>query len=180
MIRANLLPQASAKIALFGLTLNARLLRQICVATACVGLATAATAALELRRLGDLEESAARQRALVSANDARRAEVRAVALELAHLQDVRASANELRDSGNEVALEIARIGNAIPVGVWLDRLSWSAQAFELAGETSSLESAGSTAALLERDVSGGKALLTDVRRRDDGHYAFVTEFDVQK
>jgi len=180
MIRANLLPQATAKVALFGFALNAHFVRQICIATACVALAAAASGGIELRRLHDTEDDAARQNALVTANDARRAEVRAVALELAHLQDVRESATDLRDSGNRVALEIARIGNAIPAGVWLDRLAWSAQTFELAGGTSSLEAAGSTAAFLERDAPRGRAILTDVRRRDDGRYAFAAEFDVQK
>jgi Tfp pilus assembly protein PilN len=86
----------------------------------------------------------------------------------------------LRDTGNQVALRIARVGNAIPAGVWLDSLSWSAQTFELAGETPSLEAAGATAAFLERDAPHSRAVLTDVRRRDDGRYAFTAEFDVLK
>jgi Tfp pilus assembly protein PilN len=180
VIRANLLPAAGTKLALFGLAIDPELLRALALAILWIVLAAAASGAVEGWRLHRVQDEARRQIDLARANDARRAEARSIALDLAHLQDVRAAAAELRDSGNEAALQIARVGNAIPQGVWLDRLSWNAQTVELGGETSSIELAGSTAALLERELPKGKALLTDLHRRDDGRYAFAAELDLPK
>jgi hypothetical protein len=180
VIRANLLPAAGTKIALFGIALDPDALRAVALAIVWIAFAAAASGGVEGWRLYRMQDEARRQIDLAQANDGRRAETRRIALEVAHLQDVRASAAELHDSGNEAALQIARVGNAIPQGVWLDRLSWSGRTVELGGETSSIELAGSTAAFLEREMPRGKAVLTDLHRRDDGHYAFAAELDLQK
>ncbi len=178
-MRANLLPRSPAKFGLFGLSLDGERLRQGLIALSWVAFMAASAAGVELLRLHQLEVELARQTAAVSANEARRGEVRNLAFDVAHLQDVRNAAALLRESGNDVALQIARVGNAIPPGVWLDRLVWDSRTVALGGESASIEIAGSTAALLERTFPNGRAVLTDVRRREDDRYVFAAELELR-
>jgi Tfp pilus assembly protein PilN len=175
MTRANLLPRSRTKLALFGLALDGARVAQALTGIAAIALAGAAAAGIELYRLHLLEEASARQTALIRANDARRAAVRSLALEVSRLEDVRDTAAGLRSSGNEAAVQLARIGNAIPPGVWLDRIVWNSRTFELAGDASSIDAAGSAVTLLVRAFPQRSALLTSLHRRDDEAYAFDAE-----
>jgi len=180
MIRANLLPRSATKVALFGLSLDGDRLRQGLIALTWVALAAMSATGIELLRLHRLEQELARRSATILANEARRGEVRTLALDVAHLQDVHNSAALLRESGNDAAIQIARVGNAIPPGVWLDRLAWDSKTVALGGESSSIEIVASTAALLERDLPRARAVFTDLRRREGDHYVFAAELELRE
>ena len=172
--------RSPAKFSAFGLPLDAEQLRSAFLALVWIVVAASATAAVEEFRLHRLEADLAERTAQARTNDARRNDVRKLSLEVARLQDVRNSANALRESGNDAALQIARAGNAVPDGVWLDRLSSDGFRLQIGGESLSLEAAGSTAASLEHAFPNGRAILTDLHRRDDQRYVFATELELNK
>ena len=124
MMRANLLPRSASEFALFGLSLDGERLRQGLIALTWVALTAATATGIELLRLHRLERELTRQSAIVVADEMRRARGTNACLRRRAPSRLAQLGSLLRESGNDVALQIARVGNAIPPGMWLDRLSW--------------------------------------------------------
>jgi Tfp pilus assembly protein PilN len=172
MIRANLLPRREGSLGSFAARLADERLRHAASAIALVLAIAFLSTGLELLRVRRLEAEAASAAAAIAANAPRRESVRLLALDVARLQEIAHFANALHESGNDVALQVARVGNTLPPDVWLDNLGSSARGFDFAGRADSIDAVGQAVAALGARFPERDATLTSVERRDDDRYAF--------
>ena len=192
MIRANLLPRPKETIALFGFELDGEYARQaligfaIVVAIALLGIgietlrtqrleaaARDAESALAVRAPERIEsqrlEAAARDaESALAAHGPARIESQRLALDVARYQEIAREAAAVGRSGATAAIEIARIGNAVPERVWLDSLAHSPSGFDLAGGTSSVDTLSGTILTLGDALPGRAASLVSIDNRDAG------------
>ena len=172
MIRANLLPRARMRLKFGRTEIDAALIRDAVLGLAIVLVAGSASLAIELFRLQTLTHSAAAYQRIADAHLAQRREAQRVALELARLQALDRYASSARDSGTHAAIAVARMGNALPEHVWLDRLNATPDGFELNGEAVSTDVLSTAVVDLARVIPGKDASLATVDRREGGALHF--------
>jgi hypothetical protein len=138
VIRANLLPRPKQKLAVFGFELDAEYVRQSLAGLGLAALVAGIGFGIERVRI---DRGAAQLRELQAAV-AQRAPERTVAgrlaLEVARYQEFEREADIVRGSGADAALDVARIGNAVPDSVWLDALERDPTGYAVSGKSLAL------------------------------------------
>ena len=151
---------------MFGTEINAGYLRQALLGAAIVAAIAFLGNGIELLRLHRIEAAATDSDAALMSRAAMRAESKRLALEVARYQEIAREADDVRRSGPSAAVAIARIGNAVPAGVWLDSLSRAATGYELSGESRSVDALGGAMLTLNRALPERKATLVSIDSRD--------------
>ena len=162
MIRANLLPRSREHVRLFGINVDTEYLRTAGLGLFLVLLIGGATLGVETLRLHRIGGDADAAEVTLASNDARRMEAQRVAFDVARLEATGRRAADLHRSGNDVARQIARIGNAIPAAVYLDTLTTDRDTVQLRGQSNSLDRIGETMTALGRAFPALRASLGDV------------------
>lgn len=175
MIRANLLPRPKEHVRILGLSLDAEYFKETLAALLVTASVCALFGWVEFVRVRRLDADASRVERAIAAQSDQRRRVQALASELARLQSIERESRNLRRSGNDAALLIARTGNHFPPSTWLDSIaSLKSGALRLSGEARDLGSLGSAADALERArPRGDSALLVDVARSQRGDFQFT-------
>lgn len=175
MIRANLLPRPKERIAVAGIDVDAEYVRQaflgLCVVLAVVAIGVG----IELLRISRFDAAAAAQEARIAADAPRRAQVKALALDVAHYQSFAREAQAYRRSGSDVAIALAKIGNSVPAQVWLDSLDRQNQEYTVAGGATSVDRLGGTIVSLGGALPQTHAALVNLdNRQADGNGVHFT------
>jgi Tfp pilus assembly protein PilN len=144
MMRANLLPRPKEKVDVFGFELDAEYVRQSVAGLCLVAAVAALGIGIEYFRMQRLEAAIATERQALAANAAQSAEARRLAVDVARFQALARAADAFRRSGNDAAIGVARIGNALPDRVWLDALTRKGTGYELSGTARSVDALGTT------------------------------------
>jgi Tfp pilus assembly protein PilN len=166
MIRANLLPRARRTFAALGFEFGSDYLREAMLGIAVVTAVTAAGIGIETLREHRVESTLAEAAAAVANRSTERDASTALALQVSRYQEIAREADADRQSGTSAALAIARIGNAVPAGVWLDSLSHEATGFSLTGSAESLDAVGAAINRLGAASPEGRARLVSIDNRD--------------
>lgn len=165
MIRANLLPQPRQRVGFAGFEVDVDTLRQAFFGLAIVGLVTIVGVAVESLRVARLETFAAQQDREIAAQAMMRADVKAVALDVARYQNFAREARLVRESGAEAARTIARIGNGVPDGVWLTSLERQDSGYEIVGAAKTLDRLGAAMISLGDAWQQARATLVTIDNR---------------
>ncbi len=168
MIRANLLPRPKERVGIAGIDFDAEYLRQSLLALAIVAIVAFAGVGIESLRVSRLETATAEQDRAIAANAPQRAEVKALALEVARYQSFAREAQAFRRSGADAAVALARIGNSVPERVWLTSLEHQTAGYDLVGAARSVDVLGGTMLSLARALPGANATLVNIDNRDRG------------
>jgi len=166
MMRANLLPRPKESIALFGFDFDADYLRQALLGFAIAGAIALTGAGIETLRLQRYLTAAANAEAALLASSARRSETKRLALDVARYQEITREAAAVRESGPAAAAQIARLGNSVPSGVWLDSLAHSGGGFEVNGSSRSVDGLGRALVALGAAQQGPAASLLSIDNRN--------------
>jgi len=178
MIRANLLPIQRQSVRLLGLRFEVSQLRRVVSAAALIIASAAFVFVIESTRLRQLEALERHQQVFLVQNASKRSESHRLALELSRLQELERTAAALRDSGNSTALQIARIGNAVPRHVWFDHLVWSAGGFNLSGRSASMDYLVAAVGRLDRVFPGKSVLISSVEQRENEPLQFTARLSL--
>lgn len=175
MIRANLLPRPKHRVGIAGIDIDTEYLRGLAFAALVVVIVAAIGIAIEMFRVARLEAAAAEQEARIAAQAPQRAELKALALEVARYQSFAHEALAYRRSGPDVAIAVARIGNTVPVAVWLDSLQQQGDGYDIAGSASSLDRIGTAIVSLGHSLPDAHATLVTMesQHRDDSAIHFT-------
>lgn len=170
MMRANLLPRPKERVGFGGVDFDAEHLRQILLAFALVAIVSLAGFAIESLRVSRLFAAAAEQELAISANAPLRAEVKALALDVARYQSFEREARAFRRSGTDAAIALARIGNSVPDRVWLTSLEHESGGYDVVGTARSVDQLGGTMLSLAHAIPRADARLVaiDNRNRNEG------------
>jgi hypothetical protein len=166
MIRANLLPHPNERLTVFGTDINAGYLRQALLGAAIAAAIAILGNGIEMLRLHRYEAAANDTNAALMSRAAMRAESKRLALDVARYQEIAREADDVRRSGPSAAVAIARIGNAIPTGVWLDSLTHTATGYELGGESRSVDALGGAILTLNHALPQRTATLVSIDNRE--------------
>lgn len=170
MIRANLLPRPKERIAFGGFEIDSEYLRQAIFGALVVVVVFAIGMGIESLRLHRLEDLATEQEARLTESAPRRAQIKALALEVARYQNFAREAEAYRRSGTEVATVVARIGNGVPEDVWIDSLEHQPDGFSVNGGALRLDVIGKTIVSLGRAMPAMHATLVRIDNRpSDGN-----------
>lgn len=172
MIRANLLPRPKETISLFGLELDREYLRQALVGLAIVIGVALIGIAIEQLHIRNLQAQALDQESAIAANALRRAEAKALANDVAHYQEFARQAQLFRRTGADAAIEVARVGNRVPSGVWLDGLAHTGTGYDLTGGARSIDAVSGAILALGSALPGNAASLVNVANKPDDGIAF--------
>ena len=142
MIRANLLPRAKDTVGALGIDVDGESLRQILFGVLVVVLVAVAGTGIETARLHRFAVAVAEAETALADRSEERAEARTLALHVARYQEIAREAAAVRFSGATAALAIARIGNTVPVGVWLESIAQTPSGVELSGGSHTLDGVG--------------------------------------
>lgn len=162
MIRANLLPRPKDRIAIAGIDIDTEYLRQALVALFFVLVVAAIGIAIEMFRIARLGTAAAEQEVRIASEAPRRAELKAIALEVARYQSFAREAQTYRRSGADVAVTLAKIGNSVPSRVWLDSLAKQNDGYDVVGGALSVDTLGATIVSLGRALPEARATLVNM------------------
>jgi Tfp pilus assembly protein PilN len=174
VIRANLLPRSKESFALFGFDVDAGYIRQVLLGISVVVVIALAGAGIESLRLQRYQAASAQAEAVLGGNAVQRSAAKRIALDVAHYQEIAREAAAVRDSGPLVASSIARVGNSVPPGVWLDSLAHTAAGFELNGESRSVDALGRALATLGSASPSGAVSLLSIEGRSRESNAGIT------
>jgi len=118
--------------------------------------------------------AAAEQERRIAADAPRRAEVKALALEVARYQAFASEAGAFRRSGTDAAIALARIGNSIPNRVWIDSVERVGDGgYTVAGGAGNVAVLGSTVVSLGRALPKTRAAIVTIdTRQNDGNVRF--------
>ncbi|GAC1442285.1 MAG: hypothetical protein NVS2B3_08280 [Vulcanimicrobiaceae bacterium] len=164
-MRANLLPRPKERINFASIDLDAQYVRQALLAVALVALVALAGIGVETLRVARLEAAAAQQDAAIAVNVNKRAEIKALALEVARYQSFEREAQAFRRSGADVAVALARIGNSIPDRVWLTSLQHQTAGYDVVGGARSVDQLGGTVLALGRALPRTRSTLVNIDNR---------------
>jgi hypothetical protein len=181
MIRANLLPRPNDRIRFFGANLSVDVLRACALGLLALILVALAGRALEFYREVDLTARARTDEAQLSRNGIERERLRALSARVGTLRAIDKVAVAATRSGNEAALAVVRLGNALPGDVWLDDLTRTGQEFRVSGRSTTLARVGLTVASLGRALPGREARLLGVEGRSEQslHFSAVLRDEAQ-
>jgi len=174
MIRANLLPRARERVGFVGVDIDSDYIRQTFFGLLVVVAVIAIGVSIELLRLTRLDAAAAEQERRIAADAPRRAEVKALALEVARYQAFASEAGAFRRSGTDAAIALARIGNSIPNRVWIDSVERVGDGgYTVAGGAGNVAVLGSTVVSLGRALPKTRAAIVTIdTRQNDGNVRF--------
>ncbi len=164
MIRINLLPAPGDGIALLGVSIDRRFVRDILLGALLAMLAGATTFSFQHVILERTRTAANRDEKIVARHALERDAANALGADVARLQRVEREALARRRSGNTIAVALARIGNAIPWNVWLDGIDQRPDGYLVAGDAPSLDAIGETLLSVERDDRGHRVALLGLTR----------------
>jgi len=165
MIRANLLPRARETIGAFGVDVAGEHVRQILLGVLVVVTVAFAGTGIETVRLHRVEAAVIEAETALADRAEERGEARTLALHVARYQEIAREAATVRFSGASAALAIARVGNAVPAGVWLDSIARIPSGFELSGGARSVDGIGAAIQALGATSAQRAALDTTPARR---------------
>jgi Tfp pilus assembly protein PilN len=160
-MRANLLPQERRRLELFGTSLDLEFLRRALGLAALLAVTFGAVAALQSLRAEMYRRDASVLETQLAVHDRLRQRIAALARDVAALQRIDRASEVARSSGNRVALDTVRVGNAIPRGVWLDTLGRSGGDYFLSGGAFGISAVAET--LHSIDVAQPQLAATLVR-----------------
>lgn len=166
MIRANLLPRATRTFAALGFELGGEYLREAMLGIAVMTAVAAVGVGIETLRVHRIESTLAEAATAVANRSAERDASTALALQVSRYQEIAREEETDRQSGTVAALAIARVGNAVPNGVWLDTLTHDATGFSLTGSAGSLDAVGAAITRLGAASPGRRATLVSIDNRD--------------
>jgi Tfp pilus assembly protein PilN len=132
-MRTNLLPHERRRIDVSGVSLDLEFVKRTLGLIALAAFAFGTVAGIQWLRAEAYRRQASRLEAELGTNDHLRQRIAKLAREVALLQRIDEASAAAHYSGNHVGLEIIRIGNAIPRGVWLDTLGRNAEGYLLSG-----------------------------------------------
>jgi Tfp pilus assembly protein PilN len=158
MIRANVLPRPKESVSLFGIRVDAEYAREALGALGLSVLIAAIGFSLEAMRIAHLEADVANQERAIDARSVERSSAKNLALEAARYERIDLEARRYRSSGNAVAVQIARIGNRIPNGVWLDTMEHTDSGYTVSGDARSIAGIG--------DAIAGFSRVPEILRAD--------------
>jgi Tfp pilus assembly protein PilN len=144
MIRANVLPRPKESISLFGIRVDSEYAREALGALGLSILIASIGLSLEAMRIAHLEADVAEQERAIVSRSIERAAAKELALETARYELIDRDARLYRTSGNAIAAQIARIGNRIPSGVWLDTIEHTNSGYTVSGDARSIAGIGDT------------------------------------
>ncbi len=150
-MRANILPQERRRIDLLGGSLDLEVVKRTLTILSLAAITFVGVAGIQWLRAEAYRRQATRLETELGANDHLRQRIAKLAREVALLQRIDEASDASRYSGNRVGVEIIRIGNAIPPGVWLDTLGRNADGYLLSGGARGLEALGNTLHALATD-----------------------------
>ncbi len=166
MIRANLLPRPNDRVRLFGIVFSMDVVRACAFGLLTIAFVAGVGRTLSWYRALELETRARADDAQLTRNAAERLRLRELASRVATLRAIDRDAIAAQRSGNDAALAIARIGNAVPADVWLDELTQTGEDVHMSGRSTSLGRVGLAVASLGRAVPGRDARLLGVEGQD--------------
>ncbi len=169
MIRANLLPRPKETLGLFGVDFDAEYLRRAFLGLAIAAVVALLGAGIEALRIHRLTGAVAEADGAIAARAPQRAQAKRLALDVARYQQFARQAQLFRRSGSDVAIDMARIGNEVPSGVWLDQIAHEQDAYDLSGGSRSVSVISGAMLSLDNAIPGTAASLVDIQNRgDDG------------
>lgn len=171
-MRANLLPRRNTHVTVFGSDINAGYLQQALLGAAIVAAIAILGNGIEMLRLHRYEAAANDTNGALLSRTALRAESKRLALDVARYQEIAREADDVRRSGPSAAVAIARIGNAVPAGVWLDSLTHGPTGYELSGESRSVDALSGAMLTLNRALPQRPATLVSIDTREAASDAF--------
>jgi hypothetical protein len=160
VIRANLLPRANQKIGAFGIDVDSEYVRRLLVSVLIVVTVALAGTGIETLRLHRIEAAVFEAETALADQAEERGEARSLALRVERYQEIAREATAVRFSGATAALAIARIGNAVPTGVWLDSIAHLPSGFELSGGARTIDGIGATIQALSTTPARRAALVS--------------------
>ncbi len=166
MMRANLLPRPKERVGFAGIDVDAEYLRQALFALAIVAIVALAGIGIESLRVARLEAAADEQDRIVASHAPMRAQIKALALEVARYQSFAREAQAYRRSGADAAIALARIGNSVPPSVWLTSLEHQTAGYDVVGGARSVDQLGSTMLSLGRAMPSSAATLVNIDNRE--------------
>ena len=172
-MRTNLLPPERRQIEVFGATIKLEFLRQTLGLTALAAVLFFAAAGIQRLRLAGYQHDAASIETKLQENARVRRRIATAARELAQLQRLDEASANARDSGNRVAVEIVKIGNAIPRGVWLETLARTGSDYIVSGGAVGLEAVADT---LQSLRAGDSRLAATLVRLDQPQASASSHF----
>ena len=167
MIRANLLPRPKESFSLFGLRVDAEYARIVLAGAVLVILVASIGFAIERFRIERLEAEVADATAIVAAHAPERAAAEQLAFQLANYESFARATAAFRRSGAEAAVTVARIGNALPRTVWLDRIDRDPGGFTLAGTARRIDAVGDAIVSLASTPSAKSADIVSLDAGDE-------------
>ncbi len=147
---------------MFGLSLDTDHLRAFFAGIALVALVASVGLALERMRIARMTSSLERAETELARHAPERNDVRTAIAEIARYRAFAHDAAAFRRSGTDAAIAIARIGNAIPAHVWLDRLERDDTGYALGGGARTIEAVGRTMLALENLDAASRAELVSL------------------
>ncbi len=166
MMRANLLPRPKERVGLAGIDVDAEYLRQALFALAIVAIVALAGVGIESLRISRLEAAADEQDRIVASHAPMRAQIKALALEVARYQSFAREAQAYRRSGADAAIALARIGNSVPANVWLTSLEHQSAGYDVVGGAESVDQLGSAMLSLGHAMPSSAATLVNIDNRE--------------
>lgn len=168
MIRANLLPREPASLTILGVGIAVQDIRRIIALTILATILLAGVSGVQIWRERQLLAAAADAEAQLDLQTQLRRRVAALARDVALLQRIERESAIARNSGNRAALAIARIGNAIPRGVWLNTLDRRPNGYFISGSGDSYDGVAAALRALDRVGSPNRARLGGASRNATG------------
>jgi Tfp pilus assembly protein PilN len=143
-MRANLLPQERRQIGVFGASLDFEFAKRAVALTALGSILFTVTAGVQWLRAETYRRAATKIESELELHDRLRQRVATLARQVALLQRIDQASQAAKYSGNQVAVDIVRIGNSIPRGVWLDSLGRGGDGYFLSGGAHGLDALADT------------------------------------
>ncbi len=165
MIRANLLPRSKDSIGLFGLRLDAEYVRAVMLGFVIVVVVALLGTVIEEFRIARLTAALTQSQTFIDARSPERARAKRLALEVARYQEFARQTQLFRRSGADAAIAVARIGNGVPSGVWVDDIAHQQNSYVLSGGSRSVSDISGAIFLLGHALPANTASLVDVQNR---------------
>jgi Tfp pilus assembly protein PilN len=164
VIRANLLPKARRLTASGLPARNGERRRGLLLGAALAALVGGIAVSIESFRIARLSSDLRALDALVARNAASLPRVTSLAVDVARYERIERELARTRESGNEAATFLARIGNGLPKGTWVAALDRDARGLSIEGHARSVDGVGDALSTLETAVPSATASLVSIER----------------
>jgi Tfp pilus assembly protein PilN len=177
-MRVNLLPRDPETIRFVGNRVDLGDLRRL-VGLALLGIVSLlASSGIQVWREHRLTDTAVQSEKLLERHAPQRLRVSALAREVALLQRIDQESALARHSGNDAAVALARLGNAIPSGAWLNALDRRPDGYFVTGGARDLTTVARTLDGLASATSSSRAHLAGIGLAD-GRLTFSIRVSTQ-